>query len=131
MKKLTGVLAGLIAFFAAAGVATPAMAQEKMAAQKMEKAHPPTVKEVGKNDTFKVLEVTFKPGDEAPSAERPARVERALTNGTIELIYPDGKKVKRDIKVGRVVVLDKTPAYAVKNIGKTTVRLYIVMSTAK
>lgn len=131
MRKLTGVLAGLIVFFAAAGVATPAMAQDKMAAQKMEKAHTPTVKVVGKNDTFRVLEVAFKPGDEAPSAERPARVERALTSGTLELIYPDGKMVKRDIKVGHVVVLDKTPAYAVKNIGKTTVLLSIVMSTAK
>ncbi len=103
------------------------MAQEKGKA-KMEKkaAGKVTIKEVAKNAKFRVYEAIFKPGDEAPSIERPARVTRALRGGTLERIYPDGKKEISAYKTGEVKLLDASKPYAVKNVGKTTVHLYVV-----
>jgi len=128
MRKFAGVLAGLLvsAFVVAGVIATPAMAQEKMATKKMEKAAAgkSTSKEVVKNDRVRVNDVTFKPGDEAPSIERPARVIVYVKGGTLRRIYPDGKKESTTYKDGEVKYFDATPAYAVKNIGKTTVHLY-------
>ena len=127
MNKLAGVLAGLLvpAFFVAGVIATPAMAQEK-AAKKMEKAAAGkvTLKERMKNDKVRVYEATFKPGDEAPSVERPRRVVIYIKGGTLQRIYPDGKKENTPRKDGEVQFFEPTPAYAVKNVGKTTVHLY-------
>ena len=127
MRKLAGALAGLLvpAFFVAGVIATPAMAQEKKAEKKMEKqAGKSTSKEALKNDRVRVNDVTFKPGDEAPSIERPARVIVYVKGGTLQRIYPDGKKESTTYKDGEVRYFDATPAYAVKNVGKTTVHLY-------
>ena len=130
MSKFAGVLAGLLlpAFFVAGIIATPAMAQEKKAEKKMEKAAmgKVAVKEISKSDKLRVYEATFKPGDEAPSVERPLRVVRALKGGTLDRIYPDGKHELLPWKANEVRVLEPTKPYAVKNIGKTTVHLYIV-----
>ena len=127
MSKSAGVLTGLLvpAFFVAGVIATPAMAQEKKAEKKMEKqAGKSTSKEALKNDRVRVNDVTFKPGDEAPSIERPARVIVYVKGGTLQRIYPDGKKESTTYKDGEVRYFDATPAYAVKNVGKTTVHLY-------
>ena len=130
MKKLAGVLAGLLvpAFLTAGIIATPVMAQEKMAAKKMEKAAAGkvTIKEILKNDKTRAYEATFKPGDEAPSIERPSRVVRALKGGTLTRIYPGGKKEASTYKNGEVKYLDKSPAYGVKNEGKSVIQLYVV-----
>ncbi len=97
------------------------MAEEKAEA----KAGTATVKELAKNEKVRVYEAIFKPGDEAPSIERPMRVVRALHGGTLELTYPDGKKETSEYKNGEVKIRDRA-TYGVKNIGKTTVHLYIV-----
>src|SRR5712692_788917 len=128
MSKLAGVLAGLLvpAFFVAGVIATPAMAQEKKAEKKMEKAA--AGKAVQKilldNDKVRVYEVTFKPGAEGANVERPYRVVRALKGGTIERIYPDGKKQKVEWKAGEVKQLGPDAPYVPKNVGKTTIVLY-------
>jgi hypothetical protein len=129
MKKLAAVLAGLLvpALFVAGIIATPAIAQEKKAEKGMEKAKAGQVviKEVAKNDKVRVYEATFKPGDTAASVERPFRVIRALKGGTLELTHPDGKKEMSRYKNGETKLRDKD-TYAVKNVGKTTVHLYVV-----
>ncbi len=66
MRKLARILAGLLvpAFLVAGIVATPAIAQDKMA-KKMEKAKAGEVvlKEIAQNDKLRVYEATLKPGD--------------------------------------------------------------------
>ena len=131
MRKLAGVLAGLLvsAFIVAGVVATPAMAQDKMAAKKMEKAMAgkPTTKEVVKNDKVTVNEVVYKPGDESPSVARQPRVVIYVKGGVLQRIYPDGKKENTTYKDGEVKYFDATPPYVVKNAGKTTIHLYAVI----
>ena len=132
MNKLAGALAGLLvpAFFVAGVIATPAIAQEKMAAKKMEqaKAKPgePVLKEIAQNDKLRAYEATFKPGDVSPSQKRPMRVVRALKGGTLERTYEDGKKEAVPWKTGEARLISEERPYAVKNIGKTVVHLYIV-----
>ncbi len=123
MRVSAAGLAGLLApvFLLSGAVENPAMAEEKAEA----KAGTATVKEVAKNEKVRVYEAIFKPGDEAPSIERPFRVVRALRGGTLELTHPDGKKETSQYKDGEVKIRDRA-TYGVKNIGKTTVHLYIV-----
>src|SRR2546428_11152668 len=128
MSKLAGVLAGLLvpAFLLTATVVTPATAQDKANA-KMEKkaAGKVMIKEITKNDKVRVYEATLKPGDEAPSMERPFRVIRYLTGGAIQRTYPDGKKDTLKFKAGEVRVKDRA-TYSPKNVGTTTGHLYVV-----
>ncbi len=124
-NKCIGALARLLvpAFIAVGTIATPAMAQDKKA-----EAGKVTVKEIAKNDQLRAYEAIFKPGDEAANVERPARVVRALTAGTLERTYQDGKKDRVEFKEGEVKIYDKSAAYAPKNVGTTTLHLFIVSS---
>jgi len=130
MSKTAGVLVRIVlpAFLAAGVIAAPAMAQEKKAAKKMEPtaAGKPMSKEVLKNEKAVVNDVTYKPGDQSPSVERPPRVVIYVKGGTLQRIYPDGKKQNTTYKDGEVKYFEATPAYAVKNVGKTTIHLYAV-----
>jgi hypothetical protein len=130
MNKLAGVLGGLLvpAFVIAVAIATPAMAQEKKAEMKMAKAGEVATKEIEQNDKLRVYEATFKPGDAAPSAKRPLRAVRALTSGTLERTYEDGKKELIQWKAGEARIVSEPRPYAIKNVGKTVVHLYIVVS---
>ncbi len=130
MRRFSAVLAGLLvpAFLLAGAMVNSAMAQEKAKAKMEKAAGKVTIKEVAKNDKFRVYEAIFKPGDEAPSVERKPRVVRALKGGTLQRIFPDGKKETNTYKTGEVKVFDATTPYGLKNIGKTTVDLYVVQS---
>lgn len=81
MSKLTAVLAGVLipAFLLAGAAVNPAMAREKAKAKMEKAAGKATIKEVTQDDKARGYEAIFKPGDEAPSAERPFRVVRYLT----------------------------------------------------
>ena len=90
------------------------------------KANQVTIKELGKNDQFRAYEAVFKPGDEGAAVERPPRVVRALTAGTLERTYPDGKKELSVYKAGEVKIFGADPVYSLKNVGKTTLHLFVV-----
>ena len=134
MKQLARFFVGLlVAAFMLAGVtANPAVAQDKA---KDAKAAPAAKAEKGKavqkvlheDDKVRVTETTFKPGDVGNNVVRGFRVSRALSGGTLERTYADGKKEKVERKTGSVVVAgpDKQ-AYFNKNIGKTNVVFYTV-----
>jgi hypothetical protein len=113
-------------------LALPAVAQDKKAAPAAaeKKAAPAavpagTVKKVVDNDKVLVTEVTFKPGQGSPAQERPPRVVRGLSDGTMERTYPDGKTEKVEWKTGQVRYFAKDN-FGNKNVGKTDVVLYIV-----
>jgi len=129
MSKLTGVLAGLLvpAFFVAGVVATPAIAQEKMA-KKMEKAtalKKGTIKPIVDNEKVKAWEVTYKPGEGSEMSERAPRLVHALSGGTMRRTMPDGKTNDLVWKAGDTRWLPREN-FANKNAGKTVVRLLVV-----
>jgi hypothetical protein len=129
MTKSTGLLALLFLTFVLAGVvANPALAQEKKMDKSVQKAAAgqPTIKEIDKNDKVRILDITFKPGDVAPSGKRPMRVIHALKGGTLELTYEDGKKETAQWKAGETKLFSEESTYAVKNIGKSVVQLLLV-----
>ena len=127
------------AFLVMAFVAGPIAAQDKAkpAAKADEKKAAPakagdkkeapagTTKVLLENEKFRVTEVTFKPGEGSPTRERPPRVVRALSGGTMERTYPDGKTEKVEWKTGQVRASPKE-AFGNRNIGKTEVVFYIV-----
>jgi hypothetical protein len=125
MRSLVTAASLAAAAFALSGLAVNGMAQDK----KMDKgAQQAGMKVLAENDKMRAYEVTFAPGAEnkaVPSSS--VRVVRALQGGTLERTYTDGKKEKVTWKAGEVRINEASPAYTAKNIGKTTIRLYIVL----
>ena len=121
MRTPAAALLGLlIPAFLAAGIAVnPAIAQDKAPSVKM--------KVLVDDDKVKVYEATYAPGAENKGvAASSLRIVRALTNGTLELTYADGKKEKRPWKAGQVREVKPGPAYTTKNISKSELKLYVV-----
>ena len=129
MKTIVTLARLLVPALIAVGmIATPAMAQDKKAEKKTEAAAGQVMlKEVAQNDKLRVYEATFKPGDVSPNAKRPMRAVLALSDGTLERTYEDGKKEVIPWKKGEAKIITEERPYAVKNIGKTVVHLYIVV----
>jgi hypothetical protein len=130
MTESTGLSAALLflAFLLAGAVANPALAQEKKMEKSVQKtaAGQVTSKEIDRNDKVRILDLTFKPGDVAPSGKRPMRVIHVLQGGTIERTYDDGKKETVLYKSGDTKLFPEEQTYAVKNIGKSVVHLLVV-----
>jgi len=75
---------------------------------------------------LRVVEVTFKPGDVSPSAKRPMRVVHTYAGGTFERTYDDGTKETVQFKTGETRIISEERPYAIKNIGKSVIRLLAV-----
>jgi hypothetical protein len=121
MRTPAAALLGLlIPAFLAAGIAVnPAIAQDKAPSVKM--------KVLIDDDKVKVYEATYAPGAENKGvASSSMRIVRAMTSGTLELTYADGKKEKRPWKAGQVREVKPGPAYTTKNISKSELKLYVV-----
>jgi len=127
MKKPAYYFLGfLMSVFVLVGIVeNPAMAQDTAKAQK-EKS---SVKVLFNDDRVRVLEVTHKPGEESNKyfKKLPFRVVRALTSGTLQRTYPDGKIEKVAIKAGEVRVFDASNIYSAKNVGTSDLMFYIVL----
>jgi hypothetical protein len=123
MRKLAALLVGAGAFVLSS-FTIDALAQDKKADKGAPKA---TIKVLQENDKVRVFETTFAPGAENTSVPSSAtRVVRALSGGTLERTYGDGKKEKVVYKTGDVRINNPSPAFTTKNIGKSEVKLYIV-----
>jgi hypothetical protein len=137
MKPETGSLIRISAVALASAVllaTVPAAAQDKKAAapaaeKKTDaKAAPEgTNKVILDNDKYRVWESTFKPGQGSKLQERGARITRALTDGTMERTYADGKTEKVEWKAGQVRYFPKEQ-FGNTNIGKKDMVFYIVQS---
>jgi len=127
MRKSVSLLVGVL--FAALMFANPAMAQEKKAAKAA--APKAELKVLLENDKVRVYEARIPPGGAAANIARPYRIGRALTNGTIERTFADGKKEIAQWKAGEVKELGPNPVYTPKNIGKTEFRIYVVEPKTK
>jgi len=130
MRKLARMLLALLvpAFIAAGIVATPAIAQEK-AAPKAEtaKTGEVVIKEIAQNDKLRVYEATFKPGDTSANSKRPMRAVHAISGGTLERTYEDGKKENIVWGTGESRIISEARPYALKNTGKTVIHLLVVV----
>ena len=116
----------LMSVFVLVGIVeNPAMAQGKAKAQN-EKS---SVKVLFNDDRVRVVEVTHKPGEESNKdfKKLPLRVVRALTSGTLQRTYPDGRIEKVVIKAGEVRVFDVSNVYSAKNLGTSDLVFYIVL----
>ena len=124
MRRLAEILAGLIvpAFLFTGAVVHPALAQGQA---KAKAAAEPVVKVLAENDRVRVQESTYKPGAGQPIRERPLAVIHVLKGGTMLRTFPDGKTETLQLKDGQTMIREAT-SYGNKNIGKTTVRFYIV-----
>jgi hypothetical protein len=115
----------------------PAMAQDKAKPADDKKAAPAapakadamkeegTTKVILDNDKVRVTEVTYKPGAGSAMRERGARVTRAMTDGKMERVYPDGKKETVMWKAGESKYFPKE-TFANKNAGTKDMVLYVV-----
>ena len=120
MKRLTliAVAISMLVFFSKA-----ATAQQEV---KGEKANVPTITVFVQNDRVKVYEGRFKSGDKsAGTANRPARVEFAITDGQMRNYYPDGKTEEVMWKAGEVK-WSEPATYQQENIGKAEFRIRVV-----
>lgn len=115
----------LPAFLMVGAAANHALAQDKAKAKGKSEQ-----KVLIDNDRVRVTETRFRPGDEGPNVERPYRITRALKGGTLERIYPDGRREKREWKTGEVREDGPDKAFVPKNVGKTEVVLYSVTPKA-
>lgn len=121
-RYFVGVLVSV--FMLAGVVASPAMAQDKAKTEGLKS----TSKRLFKNDKVLVAEVTYKPGAEGRTRKRPLRVLRALTSGTLQRTYTDGRTENVIWKAGEVRVFenDKEP-FGTKNVGTSDLVLYLVV----
>lgn len=131
MKCLIRLFVSLVvpAFILAGVASSPAMAQDKAKAAPAAKGEKgkAAIKVLFENDKVRVVEATFKPGDEAANTARPFRVTRALKGGTFQRTYADGKIEKIEWKTGEVRGVGPDPVFTPKNIGKSDVVLYVVI----
>ncbi len=127
MKQLIRLFVSLLvpAFMLAGLAASTAIAQDKAKAAKAEKGKA-TIKALFENDKVRVVESTFKPGDEGPNVARPFRVVRPLQGGTLTRIWPGGKKDTEVFKTGETQAQEAATAFVPKNEGKSDIVLFIV-----
>ncbi len=125
MRRLVTASLGVAAFVLSGLMLNAASAQDKT---KMDKGAPKVaIKVITENDKVKVFESTYVPGAENTAvASSTMRVVRALKGGTLERRYADGKKEKVEWKAGMVQIVPPSGAYTTKNIGKTTLQVYVV-----
>ncbi len=81
---------------------------------------------MNENETFRVLEVVFKPGDTAKMHHHPEHVVYAVKGGRLKFTS-EGKTDEMDIKEGSIVFL-KAQNHEATNIGNSTIDLIVVES---
>ena len=116
MRSFVTASLSAAAFVISGLMAGTALAQDKVA-----------IKVLSEDAKVRVFEATYAPGAENPSPpSSTTRVVRALTAGTLERRYADGKKDTVNWKPGMVQVLPPSGAYTTKNVGNTELKLYVV-----
>jgi len=134
MNNINRLAIGLaVALMGTSVIVTTAVAQDKAkpaaAAEKAKAAAPAKDqrdrKVLVENDKVLVTETRYKPGLSSGMLERKTRVTRALTDGTFEKTFADGRKETVTWKTGQVRY-NPTETFDQKNTGKSEVVLYTV-----
>ena len=128
-SRFSIALASACVFAIAAG--SPALAQDKGKAAPAKGAEKAAAKDergrkvMLENDKVIAAEVRYAPGSSSGMLERGNRVVRAMSDGTLEKTYPDGRKETVTWKTGEVRYNPKE-TYSQRNTGKTEVVLYSI-----
>ena len=64
--------------------------------------------------------------DSAFAQDKAVKASVKMSDGTLQRTYADGKKEDVVWKSGEVKQIPPGPAYTTKNVGKTTLHLYVV-----
>ena len=125
MRKLVTASLGMLALVLC-GSMSGAVAQEKKAEK--DAAKTATIKVLAENDKVRAFETTYAPGAENKAVPRSAtRVVRALKGGTLQRTHADGKTENVVYKTGDVRINEPGAAYTTKNVGKSEVKLYVIL----
>jgi hypothetical protein len=123
MKKIISLTAAVAvpAFLLAGALINPAMAQDKAAGPA------PVTKTILENDKVKVYENIYKPGDVNTAIPASAiRIVHTINGGRLMRNYADGTTKAVELKTGATQYIEAGQAYTAKNVGKSTIRTYIV-----
>jgi hypothetical protein len=123
MRKLVTTSLSAAALIFSGFIVGSAIGQDKKADKGAPKA---VIKVVAENPKVIATETSYAPGAESSTSRAEVRVVRALSGGTLQRTYADGKKEQVVYKTGQVRINEPGPAYTTKNIGKTAVKLYVV-----
>src|SRR6266576_3446221 len=126
MKRLVTVSLAAAAFALSGSMMHCAFAQDKKAGKGAPQA---TTKVIVENAKVRAQEVTYAPGAENSAVSTSSvRVVRALQGGKLQRTYADGKKEDIVWETGQVKINEpSSSAYTAKNVGTTTIKLYVVV----
>ncbi|MGE0641418.1 MAG: DinB family protein [Thermoanaerobaculia bacterium] len=96
-------------------IATAAVAQDPATVS------PGNYKKLFENERVRVLEVTYKKGDESSMHSHPDHLAYVTSGGKLEFTLADGTKHIVEAKTGETIFVP-AEAHSVKNVGKSTVR---------
>jgi beta-alanine degradation protein BauB len=89
------------------------------------KAAPNVSKLIMENDSVRVFDVRFKPGEKAAMHSHPDHLMYIFNDGKIKLMHSTGKPQIVDLKAGQAIWMDAT-SHAAENLGKTDVHMLVV-----
>lgn len=89
-------------------------------------ASPDVYKVIGENEQYRVIAVTWKPGQRDNWHSHGAAVAAYnLTDCNMRVHTPDGKTLDRTSKAGDARVQKQGPSHSLENIGKTECKLIL------
>jgi quercetin dioxygenase-like cupin family protein len=122
--RLSKLLSILSTFFASALGAPPiALAQE---VPRSYLASPEVYKVIGENEQYRVIAVTWKPGQRDNwHSHGPVVAAYNLTDCNMRVHTPDGKSEDRTSKAGDARVRPQSPSHSLENIGTAECKLVL------
>ncbi len=86
-------------------------------------ASPDIYKVIAQNDQFKVIAVTWKPGQKDVLHSHPASAVYYLTDCSLRIHAPDGSTREGQPRAGMAIVQPPIPGHVLENIGSADCRL--------
>lgn len=122
--SLETIMAKLIASLATLAVALAGVPNAQgQALPRSYVASPDIYKVIAQNEQFKVIAVTWKPGQKDTLHAHPANAVYYLTDCMLRVHAPDGKFRDNQPKAGSAIVQKEIPGHVLENIGSADCRL--------
>jgi quercetin dioxygenase-like cupin family protein len=86
-------------------------------------ASPDIYKVIAQNEQYKVISVTWKPGQKDVLHSHPANAVYYLTDCNLRIHAPDGSSRDAQPKAGAAVVQAPIPGHVLENVGSADCRL--------
>ncbi len=92
-------------------------------------ASPDIYKVIAQNDQYKVIAVTWKPGQKDVAHSHPANAVYYLTDCSLRIYAKDGSYRDAQPRAGAAIVQQPIPAHVLENIGTADCRLVMFEPT--